>query len=195
MWHTFAWKPKHDDFYAPIILWSRGVGHLSEDIAGQDILEPKHTMSPSDLITMCSTSHHKYTRDLLSFALVTLSILIGFMRQICPYLSGLLHGHYDDVIMTTIASQTTSLTVVYSIVYSGVDQRKHQSSASLAFVRGIHRRPVNSPHKGPVTRKIFPFDDVIMPQTNEATLKDMDKSTVTKLQQNSAKRKACEITL
>ena len=39
---------------------------------------------------------------------------------------------------------------------------KHQSSASLAFVRGIHRWPVNSPHKGPVTRKMFPFDDVIM---------------------------------
>ena len=44
----------------------------------------------------------------------------------------------------------------------GADQRKHQSSASLAFVWGIHRRPVNSPHKGPVTRKMFPFDDVIM---------------------------------
>ena len=47
-------------------------------------------------------------------------------------------------------------------VYSDADQRKHQSSASLAFVRGIHRWPVNSPHKGPVTRKMFPFDDVIM---------------------------------
>ena len=46
--------------------------------------------------------------------------------------------------------------------YLGADQRKHQSSASLAFVRGSHRRPVNSPHKGPVTRKMFPFDDVIM---------------------------------
>ena len=42
------------------------------------------------------------------------------------------------------------------------DQRKHQSSASLAFVRRIHRRPVNSPHKWPVTRKMFSFDDVIM---------------------------------
>ena len=73
-----------------------------------------------------------------------------------------LRDHYDDVIMTTLASQITSLTVVYSIVYSGVDQRKHQSSASLAFVRGIHRGPVNSPHKWPVTRKMFPFDDVIM---------------------------------
>ena len=64
--------------------------------------------------------------------------------------------------MGAIASQITSLTIVYSIVYSDADQRKHQSSASLAFVRGIHRGPVNSPHKWPVTRKMFPFDDVIM---------------------------------
>ena len=56
----------------------------------------------------------------------------------------------------------TSLTIVYSTVYSCADQRKHQNSASLAFVRGIHRWPVNSHHKGPVTRKMFPFDDVIM---------------------------------
>ena len=70
--------------------------------------------------------------------------------------------HYDDVIMTMLASQITSLTVVYSIVYSGVNQRKHQSSASLAFVREIHRGPMNFPHKWPVTRKMFPFDDVIM---------------------------------
>ena len=70
--------------------------------------------------------------------------------------------HYGDVIMDAIASQITSLTIIYSIVYSDADQRKHQSSASLAFVRGIHRRPVNSPHKWPVTRKTFPFDDVIM---------------------------------
>ena len=64
--------------------------------------------------------------------------------------------------MGAIASQITSLTIVYSIVYSDADQRKHQSSASLAFVRGIHRGPVNSPHKWPVTRQMFPFDDIIM---------------------------------
>ena len=69
--------------------------------------------------------------------------------------------HYDDVIMSAIASRITSLTTVYLIVYSRADQRKHQSSASLACVRGIHRRPVNSPHKGPVTREMGPFDDVI----------------------------------
>ena len=70
--------------------------------------------------------------------------------------------HYDDVIMGTMASQITSLTIVYSTDYSGADRSKHQSSASLAFVWGMHRGPVNSPHKWPVTRKIFPFDDVIM---------------------------------
>ena len=61
--------------------------------------------------------------------------------------------HYNDVIMSVMASQITSLTIVYTTVY----QRKHQSSASLAFVRGIHRWPVNSPHKVPTTRKMFPL--------------------------------------
>ena len=67
-----------------------------------------------------------------------------------------------DIIMGTIASQITSLRIVYSTVYSDADQRKCQSSASLAFVWGIHGRPVNSPHKLPVMRKMFPFDDVMM---------------------------------
>ena len=73
-------------------------------------------------------------------------------------------AHYDDVIMGAMASQIISLTIVYSTVYSCSDQRKHQSSASLAFAQGIHRGTVNFPHKWPVTRKMcfFPFDDVIM---------------------------------
>ena len=70
--------------------------------------------------------------------------------------------HYTDVIMSAIASQIAILTSVYSTVYSCADHRKHQSSASLAFVGEIYQGPVNSPHKGPVTRKMFPFDDVIM---------------------------------
>ena len=48
------------------------------------------------------------------------------------------------------------------LFWRSIDQRKHLSSTSLAFVRGIHQWPVNSPHKWPVTRKMFPFDDVIM---------------------------------
>ena len=47
--------------------------------------------------------------------------------------------HYNDFIMGAIASQITSPTIVYSTIYSDADQRKHQSSASLAFVWGIHR--------------------------------------------------------
>ena len=70
--------------------------------------------------------------------------------------------HYNDVIMGAIASQITSLTIVYSAVYLDADHRKHQSSELLAFVRRIHRWPVNSPHKWLVTRKMYPFDDVIM---------------------------------
>ena len=69
-----------------------------------------------------------------------------------------LSTHYDDIIMSAMASQITSITIVYSTASSGADQRKHQGSASLAFVGGIHRWL----HKGPVTRKMFPFDDVIM---------------------------------
>ena len=63
--------------------------------------------------------------------------------------------HYSDIIMSAMASKITSLMIVYSTIYSGTDQRKHQSSASLAFVGGIHRWAVNSPPKGPVTRKCF----------------------------------------
>ena len=64
--------------------------------------------------------------------------------------------------MGAMASQITSRTIVYTTVHSGADQRKHQSSASLAFVRGIHRWQVNSPYKWPVTQKMFWFDAVIM---------------------------------
>ena len=79
------------------------------------------------------------------------------------YLKLNMYTHYRDDINGAMASPTTSLTIVYPTVYSSADQRKYQSSALLAFVWGIHRWPVNSPHKGPVTWKMFPFDDVIMP--------------------------------
>ena len=70
--------------------------------------------------------------------------------------------HHSDVRMSLMVSQITGVPIVCSTVCSGANQRRHQSSVSLAFVRGIHRRPVNSPHKGLVMRNVFPFDDVIM---------------------------------
>ena len=74
----------------------------------------------------------------------------------------LLIVHYNDVIIRVMAFQITSLTIVYSSVLSAAVQRKHQFYASLAFVRRIHRWPVNSLHKWQVTQQMFPFDDVIM---------------------------------
>ena len=64
---------------------------------------------------------------------------------------------HSDVIMSAMASQITGVSIAYSTVCSGAVQRKHQSSASLAFVRGIHWWPVNSSHKGPATRKMIPL--------------------------------------
>ena len=64
--------------------------------------------------------------------------------------------------MSAVTSRISNLTIVYSTIYSRSDQRKHQSSASRAFVRGSHRWLVNTPHQGPVTWKMFPFDDVIV---------------------------------
>ena len=70
--------------------------------------------------------------------------------------------HYNEVIVSTMASQITRVSIVYLTVCSGPDQRKHQSSVSLTFVRGIHWWPVNLPTQMPVMWKVFPFDDVIL---------------------------------
>ena len=79
----------------------------------------------------------------------------------CGFLSCPAAITHITVTSCVMASHITGVSVVYSIIYSGSDQRKHQSSRSLVFVRGIHRWPVDSPHKGPITQKIFPFDDAI----------------------------------
>ena len=71
-------------------------------------------------------------------------------------------SHYSDVIMSVMAFQITGISIVCSTVCSGADQKRHQSSMSLPLERGIHRWPVDSPHKGPVARVMFPFDDFIM---------------------------------
>ena len=70
--------------------------------------------------------------------------------------------HYSDVIISAMAFEIIGVSIVCSTVYLGEFQRKHHSSVSLAFVRVVHRWLVDSPHKGPIMRKIFPVDDVIM---------------------------------
>ena len=68
--------------------------------------------------------------------------------------------HDSDVIMSMMASQITSVSVVYSTICWGADQRNHHKLCVTGLCEG--NSPVNSPHKGPVTRKMFPFNDVIM---------------------------------
>ena len=108
-----------------------------------------------DCIHECSELFSVHICDAIYHDHVTYMIDLMMMVSACA-------THYCDVIMGAMASQITSLTIVYWTVYSDADQRKHQSSVSLAFVRW----PVNSPHKWPVTRKMFPLDDVIMSLAN-----------------------------
>ena len=69
--------------------------------------------------------------------------------------------HYSGVIMCAMTAQIIGASIIYWTVCSGIS-KKHQSSVSLAFVRGIRRWPVNSRHKGPVTRNMVSFDDVTL---------------------------------
>ena len=78
--------------------------------------------------------------------------------------------HYSDVIMSAMVSHIIGVLIVFSInVSSDADQRNYQSSASLTFVRRIQLCSVKSPHRGPVTRKMFSFDGVLMKSTCEIT--------------------------
>ena len=113
----------------------------------------------------------KYHLDMFTMVFPDKWVIIGsgsglaLKVKVCPShgtMIMMMAWHYSDVTMSAMAYEITGISIVYSTVCSGADQRKHQRSASLVFVRGIHRWPVNSPHKRPVTRKMFPFGDVTM---------------------------------
>ena len=109
---------------------------------------------------------HRVALMMLIMSLKILTMLLGHVYQGSVESSCITYVlrtcQYSDIVLGAKAFQITSLAIVYSTFYSSADLRKHQSSASLAFVRGIHQWPVNSPHKWPVTRKMLPFDNVIM---------------------------------
>ena len=90
--------------------------------------------------------------------LLSISIYSGNIKPISALFS-LLYDNFHDCTFQSVLSRLYDWT---RCVYTGTDQRKYQSSASLAFVRGNHRWLVNSPYKGPVTRKMFPFDNVFI---------------------------------
>ena len=83
--------------------------------------------------------------------------MIKWSKIEAGWVSNAFVSHYSDVMMNAMASHITGVSVVCSTVRPCADQIKHQTSASLTFVRGNHRWWVDSPHKGPVTRKMSPF--------------------------------------
>ena len=114
-----------------------------------------HWIDNSVITCLCYPLKHICTKTALSF--------IKVLVTPTAYIANSLDFHCSDVIMRAMAFQTTSVSIVYSTVFSGTDQRKHQSFAALAFVMAIHQRPVNSSRKGPITRKCFHLmNDVTM---------------------------------
>ena len=144
-WHPLMGKMK-TALYVAIIPFLAGTSVISfYDIGYSDFQQESNDQGNT-------SSYFHFSQHMRIFQVNRIRVL--FFSNLL-FNSGYHTTHYTDVIMEAIASEVTSLTIVYSIVYSDTDQRKHQSTASLAFVRGIHRGPVNSPHKWPVTRKCF----------------------------------------
>ena len=110
----------------------------------------------SDLVLCLNSSYDMYIciKLLTLFSLFCFYVFLKLNQVFCTPIFQK-RSRYSEVIMTGVL-------IVCSIVCSGADEKEHQSSASLAFVRGIHRWPLDSPHKGLVTRKMFPFNDVIL---------------------------------
>ena len=102
----------------------------------------------------------EYIRSINTIVLTFTSLVMAGLDQsyipiISTWSAARYHQHYNKVIIGAMAPQTASVSIVHSTICSGTDLRKHQSFGSLTFVRGILRWPVNSPHKGAVTRKCF----------------------------------------
>ena len=129
------------------------------------------SLALSHLCSTCVELCMYMVPDFLCFVVVRLWLLLPWSFRVaalaleqlfdCPNGITVAPTHYDDVIVGVMASQITSLTIVYSTIYSDADQRKHQSSASLAFA-GNSPGTWEFPHKWPVTRKMSPFDHVFM---------------------------------
>ena len=121
-----------------------------------------------DALTFVDSSAHQIYRS--SYDLIDLGNAWGYIdangswqgsiRNVMDGVS-LDSVHYNDVIMGVMVSYITNLTIFYSMVYSGTDQRKRQSPASLAFVRGIHQGLVNSTDKWPVIQNLIPFSNFV----------------------------------
>ena len=105
----------------------------------------------------CSWTTHNVTWYLYPYHYLKNTEIYNWNTHLKP---SRIEQQYHIIQHTILATPTFGIFMFLRI--SLFHLRKHQNSASLAFVRGIHRGPLNSPHKWPVTRKTLPFDDVIM---------------------------------
>ena len=159
-----SWGPFHGRFFHLISISMENC-FKCKSIVGYHITNKFCTCHASTVVVRCAkfyNDHFSVTgmRGKLIFHRIWITMEIGSLTNM-----GEIY-HFSDVTMSVMASLITGVSIVYSSVCSGADQRKHQSSTSLAFVRGIHRWLVNSQqHKGQLTRMMFPFDDVIMQRT------------------------------
>ena len=136
---------------------------------------------PVTILTMCVSFVSVHFTLVRACGLKSDSIKTWKLEHYCPSSN----EHYSDVIMGAMAYQTTGVSIVNLTVCSGVDQRKYQSSASLAFVRGIHRSPVYARHEGPVTWNMIPLDDVIAEVSVTASCESNMKDLISTQQPNN----------
>ena len=124
---------------------------------------------------------HPQTWKWISYCIIITYVTIHKCWTKCYSMWEKAPDHYRDVTMSLMASQITSILTVCKAVCSGANQNKHQSFASLAFARGIHRWPEFSRNKGPVTRKMFSSDNAIM---TVITFRLTDRTYATQLNKN-----------
>ena len=154
---SHQWQGNDNESLSSCYLVSISTTKPVKGLSGLYITKPIHGSSTSMVCPMLTKSEQMSAWHFFNYQQI---FLYDIVRG--KLLMHLQQCHYCDVKTSAMASRITGVPIVCSTVCSGADQRKHQSSAWLAFVRGIQLWPVDSPHNGPVTRKMFSFDDVIM---------------------------------
>ena len=140
--------------YCLFDLWNKFQWNFSRN---SNIFFQKNALENVVCVIASISSRPQWVKDVLPHSLIAeklrFTIFSTQNKDVLP--SEFLNTHYCDVIMSDMTTQITGVSIVYSTVCSGADERKRQSSASLAFARGNHQWLLNSNHKGPVTRKIY----------------------------------------
>ena len=142
-------------WYLTNLIWLSKVGSVWKTRSERDLQMWKKTKYQFMIQLICpmtisSPLWHKRNTSLWYNELSMPLSWINYITKTRPNVD-----RYSGVIMSAMASLITSVTIICSNICSGAEQRKHQNSASLSFVRGIHRWPVVSRTKGQWPGKCF----------------------------------------